>query len=137
MDQSGPIPPKRWPSLAIALLLSSSTLVVDASHSSWRRPSLLKRPFNNNNQPVPTSYELRRHRRRSSGSSSSTTSNIDNIAASLDCRDSLFGVRGGGEGNGPCIGIDLGMFSTLLGILRSDPSMLSAIGLFSHQNTTE
>ena len=85
---------KAWPLAALALLLTSSTPLADASHSSWRRPSLLKRPI-----------WRRRHSR--------TTATIDDDIVS-PIHNAVFCVRGGGEGNGPCIGIDLGKFCFML-----------------------
>jgi hypothetical protein len=91
---------KVCPMFALAALVAVSLLSsVDAasSHSTWRLPSLLNRPF----CKLSSSMVHHRHRRR----------HVEMTAGSSPIKNAVFCVRGGGEGgsNGPCIGIDLGM----------------------------
>lgn len=97
--------------LALTALIAVSSLSssVDAasSHSSWRLPSLL-------NRSLRKLYRHRRHDDIATSTISSSVLDIDNVAAlSSPIKNAVFCVRGGGEINGPCIGIDLGKFPFL------------------------
>lgn len=105
--------------LALTALIAVSSLSssVDAasSHSSWRLPSLLNRPLRKlSSSEVHHPYRHRRHDDIATSTISSSVLDIDNVAAlSSPIKNAVFCVRGGGEINGPCIGIDLGKFPFL------------------------
>lgn len=102
----------KWSLLALtALVAVSSSADAASSHSSWRLPSLLNRPLRklSSSEKVHHPYRHRRHDDVAASTISSSVLDIDNVAAlSSPIKNAVFCVRGGGEINGPCIGIDLG-----------------------------
>lgn len=101
----------KWSLLALtALVAVSSSADAASSHSSWRLPSLLNRPLRklSSSEKVHHPYRHRRHDDVAASTISSSVLDVDNVALSSPIKNAVFCVRGGGEVNGPCIGIDLG-----------------------------
>ena len=94
----------------VALIFVLSVSIVDAAtshHPSWgiTRPSLLKQSF------FHKLSDLRRRRHQVGASEDAITTDTGNNNANI--KNAVFCVRGGG-GNGPCIGIDLGMLLMII-----------------------
>ena len=85
--------------LTATLLLASSS--VDASSNTWRKPSLLL------TRPLLYKLSGKIGRRRNHSTTAALTVDETSLLSS-SISNAVFCVRGGGEGNGPCIGIDLG-----------------------------
>jgi len=87
--------------VSFALFSSSADAVSSRRSSSWRQPSLMKRPLHKMGLGSSREQHDKVESNERIASSSLSSSPIENA---------LFCVRGGGS-NGPCIGIDLGKSS--------------------------